>query len=82
MLLAKARVNTDIFKTFKEKLSPVTALDEILRKANRLDSEASRCLGEDGLKSVLDISKEAAKENPILQDAITFGLQMESLQNK
>lgn len=79
MILAKDRVQRTFFSASKEKKNSQSALEEILQKANKLEAESGRSLGDDGLKNVVDITKETAKEQPLLDDATTFGLQMESL---
>lgn len=82
MLEVKDRVDNKIFKTFKQKMPPLTALEQILQRANKLDGEASHCLGEDGLKSILDISKETANEVLILDDPVLCSVQIENLNKR
>lgn len=82
MLEVKDRVDNKIFKTFKQKLTPQTALEEILQRANKLEGEASHCLGEDGLKIILDLTRETAEEILILDDPMLCSVQIDNLNKR
>lgn len=79
LIEVKDRLDSKIFKGFKKQANSITALEEILHKANRLEGQASHSLGEDGLKNILDLSKETANEVLILEDPVLLSVQIEKI---
>lgn len=74
--------NTAFVAVQKAKLTAKSGLEQIMQQANRIEGQAARALGDDGLKVLIEAAKETSNEQTLVEDPHTFGLQLESLSQR